>query len=146
MIKPQFSPRFLIWLVLFSLLMMGVVMAWQHMQPQAEETAFAVARKSILDRANGYKQFWLVHKQPVQQIMDGQPVTFNPYGWVLPVKEGKTDCGHWLTLLYPERKIIGLALLGSESLQQGQTQICHYQYEGGHQLTIRLEGRRFRVE
>ncbi len=146
MIKPQFSPRFLIWLVLFCLLMMGVVMAWQHMEPQAEETAFAVARKSILDRANGYKQFWLVHKQPEQQKMDGALVIFNPYGWVLPQHQGKTDCDYWLTLLYPDRKIIGLALLGSDSIQQGQAQICVYQYEGGHQLTIRLDGRRFRVE
>ncbi len=146
MVKPQFSARFLLWLVLFCLLMMGVVMAWQHMQPQAEKTGFSVARKSILDRANDYKQYWLVHKQPGQLVINGKTIVFNPHGWVLPVTEGKTDCRIWLAVLYPEVKIMGLALLGIDQQQQGDALMCRYRYQNRHSIVISLDKQRFKVQ
>ena len=86
---PTVSPRFSVWLLLISILMFFVLYVGQKLQVTTVETAYAVAAKRMLNKANYYKENWLIQKRPETMLIEGQQIQFNSEGWPLPTR-------HWV--------------------------------------------------
>lgn len=67
---PSVSPRFAVWLLLISILTLSVLSIGNKLQVTTMETAYAVAAKRMLNKANFYKENWLIQKRPETMIVD----------------------------------------------------------------------------
>ena len=142
----RFSPRLAIWLVVITVLTMYLMLAVEKVQPEAEEVAYAVAARRMLDRANYYKEHWLVGGTPHSLQITNQTVWFDRKGWPLPLRDqdGNTDCEHWLELLYPDKEIFSMYPdYHNESTSSGYQ--CRYRYKNKKSVVIRLQKGKFSV-
>lgn len=138
--------RWVIWLVVLLVILLAFTMAWKKVEREASDTALVVASKRILERANYYKQQWLLSGQPKRLSIEDDSLSFTHNGWVIPQKMPyKTDCRYWLEILYPERKVL-------ESLPKKITDnssalafSCHYLYSNEHAIYVELKDNKFSV-
>ena len=145
MTSTRFSPRFSVWVFIIAILITGLSMSWKRLEPEASKTAYVVAAKVILERANHYKQQWLVEKQPDELNLNGNVVHFNQSGWLLPLKDDEVDCEFWLQLLYQDSKIFGDKLLKSNLIHMDDDYVCSYNYVNSNAITISLLNNKFKV-
>lgn len=81
--------RLILWALVVCSLIAALLMAWQPVNRELENTALALANKRIIERANTYKQEWLLRGRPESLEFDGKVLTFSASGWVFP-REGKS--------------------------------------------------------
>ena len=137
--------RFVIWSVVILSIITGLLAAWRTVETEATNTALIVASKRILDRANLYKQQYLLNGR--QQFNDaGEPLGYSRTGWLLPIEQGNVSCDYWLEQLYPDGRVLGLDSPKIENLSDQFEYHCRYQYTEKHQIEILLKGERFRVK
>ncbi|EPZ5904082.1 MSHA biogenesis protein MshF [Vibrio fluvialis] len=98
--------RLILWALVVCSLIAALLMAWQPVNRELENTALALANKRIIERANTYKQEWLLRGRPESLEFDGKVLTFSASGWVFPREGGKVDCSMLLNWLYPDEKIL----------------------------------------
>lgn len=143
----RFKPASALWGVLIILLMAALLWSWKKMKPDTTDTAYELATQAILDRANAFKQIWLVHKGPQRLNLDKQNYHFSTNGWLLPLYANKVDCHYWLTTLYPAGEIFGSKPENSYSIHMDDGYMCRYNYPeksvviqlSSNQFTVRLE-------
>ena len=142
----RFSPRLAVWLVMIIILIMSLLQAVEKLRPEAEDVAYAVAAKRILDRANFYKEHWLVGGTPQSMRVADQLIWFDNKGWPQPLRseDGRADCRRWLELLHPEEGIFSdNPRYKNESTSIGYQ--CRYSYYEKKAVVIRLQDGQFSV-
>ncbi|RTZ14313.1 MSHA biogenesis protein MshF [Vibrio aquaticus] len=139
--------RLVIWLLVVIVLVMSFLITWQNVEREANDTAFLVASKRVIERANYYKQQWLLSGQQAQVELDGEIVHFSPSGWVLPAsREQEYDCSAWLEMLYPDEEILGDTPIEIESDFINSEYQCHYLYKQDRFMSIGLIDNKFFVK
>ena len=138
--------RWVVWLMVFVALLLAFMVAWKKVDQEASDTALLVASKRMLDRANYYKQQWLLSDQPRSLIIAGRPLHFSQSGWVIPQKiANKTDCNYWLDVLYEERKVLESFPEEIIDNSYGLDFECQYLYSREHAIYVELNHNKFSV-
>ncbi|MDK9737659.1 MSHA biogenesis protein MshF [Vibrio sp. D404a] len=137
--------RFVVWSVVILSIIAGLLSMWRSVEAEATNTALIVASKRILERANLYKQQYLLngHKQVNE---DGEPLRYSRTGWLIPIEQTDVNCNYWLDQLYPNGRVLGLGNPKVEDLSDNARYRCRYQYTEKHQIEILLKGERFSVK
>lgn len=137
--------RTTIWVVVIFALLFAFMGAWSAVEEEASNTAVIVASKRILERANYYRQQKILNgKSELNRA--GNPLSYSPSGWLLPINDAARDCNVWLTQLYPEQRILGM---GSPKVTDKSSKhgfYCEYQYTDKYQIDIYLVNGRFSVK
>lgn len=136
---PTIPPRFAIWLLLVTILTFSVLYSWQKIQVTTVETAYAVAAKRMLNKANFYKENWLIQKRPELMVIEDQPIQFNSHGWPLPLKNNVVDCEYWLWLLNENNDVFGHELTSVTMKNIENNYICRYSYNEGSGIILKLK-------
>lgn len=139
------TPRFALWLMVV-LLLMSQLLLWQNLEPEAEQAAFAVVSKRMLERANAYKEYWLLNGYPSQAMLKGKKVRFSDAGWVQPPGPDRDGCAQWFTLLHPEQRVFNQNYQKVERIELSFGYQCRYLFDKGRQIDLRLEHNRLSVD
>ncbi|MDQ2166010.1 MULTISPECIES: MSHA biogenesis protein MshF [Vibrio] len=139
--------QFVIWGLIVFVLLMALLSAWQSIEKEANQTALAVASSKIVERANFYKQDWLLKGRPSTLIANGRLLNMSATGWVLPLAENESsiDCRYWLSLLYPDEQLLESKVISIESAHQVNQYQCRYVYSQKQVITIELLRDKFTV-
>ncbi|OLQ86963.1 MSHA biogenesis protein MshF [Vibrio panuliri] len=138
--------RFAVWLLLIMILVMAFLLAWQKVEQEASSTALVVAGKRILDRANFYKQEWLLAGQPAQLNVQQKFIHYSAKGWPLPQHQtNKVDCGYWMDLLYQEQRVLGTLPKKINDNSTSSDFQCQYFYGNHEAILIGLVDDKFSV-
>ncbi|EGU41682.1 MSHA biogenesis protein MshF [Vibrio ichthyoenteri ATCC 700023] len=138
--------RWVVWLMVLLAILLAFIWSWQKVEQEASDTALTVASKRIVERANYYKQQWLLSGQPQQLTIEGRPLIFTHSGWVIPQKSAnKTVCDDWLDVLYQERKV--LESLPEKIIDNSDALgfQCEYSYSREHAIYVQLKNNKFSV-
>ncbi|QXO17112.1 MULTISPECIES: MSHA biogenesis protein MshF [Vibrio] len=135
-------------LILWALVVLSLIAvmfsAWQPINRELQRTAFEVASGRMIERANFYKQEWLLRGQPQRSEIDGEWMTFSPHGWLYPRLdgEGAVDCNTLLAQLYPQVTILNQPpRVTGTTLSNGYE--CVFEYHNDNTIEIRLQNNRF---
>ncbi|OIQ24849.1 MSHA biogenesis protein MshF [uncultured Vibrio sp.] len=138
--------QFVIWLLLVVVLVLSFMLAWQKVDKEATDTAMLVASKRIIERANYYKQEWLLNKQPPKLLIDGEMLTMSRSGWVMPIdQEKQANCLYWLKVLYPENRGLESSQVGMVDDVDNMKYQCRYTGDGNQVIVIQLVNDKFTV-
>jgi len=135
---PMVSLRFVLWLLLISTLMVTVLYVGKNLEIKTTDTAYAVATKRMLNKANYYKENWVIQKQPEMMKINGEDIVFSPEGWPLPIKSGIVDCRYWLLLLNENEKVFGYTIKDIKSHHTDDDYICSYSYNVQDAIILKL--------
>ncbi|MER0302465.1 MSHA biogenesis protein MshF [Vibrio vulnificus] len=118
------------WLLLVVTLFAVFAQIWQPVENEASKAASEVSVKRMLERANLYKQEWLLQGKPKRLEMDEQRIPMSAYGWV-PLKDehGQFQCQNWLDLHFPERRILESQLLSIDEQEINGAYQCRFNYQ-----------------
>jgi len=139
------APRFVIWLTLIFVLLGVLLYHWQQVDKEAENTAFSVVVGQMTERANNYRQQWLVNKQPSSMKVAEQLVHFDANGWVMPIHNNLVDCDWWLRTLYPNVGRGYVDVPSSRLISNGVSYECRYQFESKKNLVLSLSDKNLSI-
>ena len=106
-------------------------------EQEAQETGVKLAKVWMQDSVQRYRQAWLVHGEPKLLLMDGFKLNMTEGGLVSPFRtSGALDCDYWLTVHYPQRKIMASELLEIRGAIKSNSYTCHYTYENGQRVVV----------
>lgn len=97
--------RFVLWLVLVMVLLTAMFSVWRSMFSDTLDTALEMTRLQLIDRANAYKQEWVLQGRPAHLQIEQAEIPMQ-HGWVFPKLDQGVDCEKVLFLLYPDRKVL----------------------------------------
>ncbi|MFW7524589.1 MSHA biogenesis protein MshF [Vibrio ostreicida] len=138
--------RVVVWALIVIVLVLNFVFMLESVEQNIDETAYLLASKRIIDRASFYKQKWLINEQQHTLTVEGKKIRFSASGWPLPVMSGnKTDCEYWLSLLYPEKRILDSLPASIEENTGFGDYRCVYTYDSNKSIHIQLVDHRFSV-
>ncbi|MFS1862510.1 MSHA biogenesis protein MshF [Vibrio lentus] len=137
--------RFVIWSVVILFLIVGLLSASKTVEEEATNTAFIVASKQMLERANRFKQQYLL-KGTKREEDSELPKVYSRTGWVMPLQDSERDCNYWLDQLYPQGSILGLSSPSVEDKSDNIQFHCSYRYGYKYQIDILLKKERFSVK
>lgn len=134
--------RLMVWALVVCSLIAALLMSWPSINRELDMTAMEVANKRIIERANLYKQEWLLRGSPEHMEFAGQSLTFSASGWVFPRQAENVDCARLLKWLYPDEKILNTApVIRSVNVSGGY--ICYFEFYERYSIKIILENNRF---
>lgn len=125
--------------------MFSVLYVGQKLQVTTVETAYAVAAKRMLNKANYYKENWLIQKRPETMLIEGQQIQFNSEGWPLPIKNDVVDCEYWLLLLNESKDVFGQTFTSIKSNNIENGYICSYFYKEHSAIILKLIDKKLSV-
>lgn len=134
--------RFGVRLVVVGLLLFSLLLAWKPIREELELSALMVANRQIIERANEYKQQWILQGKPQQWVWQEQHITFSESGWVLPDQTEEGRCPQLIEWLYPERKVLNRQLDVVEKKMAGGYD-CQLSYNQQKTIKIILQENRF---
>lgn len=140
------SPRFVLWIMVISILLAALLHSGSKLEKATTETAYSVAIKRILDRANQYKENWVLHNHPASLIIDDQPIYFTDEGWPIPYNNEQIDCQHWLILLNESEEVFGHRFESQLLMQSDNDYVCAYYSKDRDAILIKALKRQFSVE
>ncbi|HCJ6892268.1 TPA: MSHA biogenesis protein MshF [Vibrio cholerae] len=135
--------RFAVWLLLVLVLIGALFSVWRSMSRETMQTAIEVTKQRMAERANIYKQEWVLQGRP-EQLRFEQDRVFMQNGWVFPKLDQGVDCEKVLFLLYPDRKVLDW-LPRVTAIQRANGYQCRYQYGDRVQLDVELKDRYFAI-
>lgn len=136
-----------LWFAVICTLLLSLLSSVEKLRVNIEDTAFAVATKRIHDRANLYKQQWVLSGQPEQLTIDGHAVNFSSNGWVKPTNGDEFDlCLSWFWVLYPERVVIDETPSSVENFSELNSYRCDYVFSQGKRIRIELVEGKFSID
>ncbi len=134
--------RFVLWFVLVVVLLTAMFSVWRSMFSDTLNTVLEMTRLQLIDRANAYKQEWVLQGRPAHLQIEQAEIPMQ-HGWVFPssIKELIVKSA---ILLYPDRKVLDwlpkvTALLRANGYQ------WRYQYGNRVQLDVELKDRYFAI-
>ncbi|MGL4380411.1 MAG: MSHA biogenesis protein MshF [Vibrio sp.] len=135
--------RLVVWWLLVLILLTALLAAWRTLWVDTAQTAIDITRLRMIERANRYKQQWLLQGQP-DRLPIGKDQMVMQHGWIFPKREQAVDCEAVLSLLYPPRTLLNQwPRVTSIDLADGYR--CHYQYGEREYIEVELNGRHFAV-
>ncbi|EGQ8309941.1 MSHA biogenesis protein MshF [Vibrio parahaemolyticus] len=128
-------------LIMFGLvaviIVVGMAIKLQPVTEEAQATGAKLAKVWMLDSVQRYHQAWLVQGEPNRMEMDGFQLTMTEGGLVSPFRtSGVLDCDYWLTVHYPQRKIMASELLEIRGAIKSNSYTCNYTYENGQRVVV----------
>lgn len=138
-------PRVAIWLAVIVALLAFLSFNWNKIDQQAENTTFEVVVGQMSERANSYRQQWLVNKQPDVLSVAEQIVHFDHNGWVKPINGNQVDCDWWLTILYPNLGWGYVDIPKSTLKSDGLVYRCRYQFDNSKILDLTLSDKKLAI-
>lgn len=138
--------RTAVWLLIVIILVLSFMLAWESVEEEAGDTAFVVASKRVLERANYYKQEWLLKSQPSELVLEKKRLIYDTSGWVLPINEsGEVSCRYWLKVLYPDMRVLDVKPRAYYEQDLDNGYACAYPFSMHQSIVIRLVDGRFSV-
>ena len=123
--------------VIGLILLVAFVYSLKPVEQQAQVTGAKLAKIWMQDSVQRYHQAWIVHGEPKHMSMDGFELDMTEAGLVSPFRQdGVLDCGFWLTVHYPQRKIMASELLEIRGAIKSNSYTCHYTYENGQRVVV----------
>ncbi len=119
------------------IIVVGMAIKLQLVTEEAQATGAKLAKVWMLDSVQRYHQAWLVQGEPNRMEMDGFQLTMTEGGLVSPfTQQDVLDCGYWLAVHYPQRKIMASELLEIRGAIKSNSYTCHYTYENGQRVVV----------
>ncbi|RJX70682.1 MSHA biogenesis protein MshF [Vibrio sinensis] len=138
--------RVAVWFLVVMVLVLSCLLVAKGIEKDANQTALLLASNSIVERANYYKQQWLLHNNPDELKLQGNRVKYSKNGWVVPNLSGdQVDCQRWFTILYPQQHVYGDLPSRIVDNSYGSTFKCEYLFSPNMHLTIGLKDKKFEV-
>lgn len=138
--------RVAVWLLLVLVLISSLIWAWRNLLPKANQSAFLLASQTMVERANYYKQQWLLSQKPTQLTIEGIQLNYTDNGWVKPVDVNQqTNCRVWLDILYPQSEVLGLNPIAIKNQTIQTAYRCDYFYQYNQLISISLIDGKFVV-
>ncbi len=117
----------------------GFVASLQPVTEEAQKSGAKLAKVSMNDSVQRYRQVWLMQGEPSYIDMDGHRLSMTHAGLVSPFnQQGILDCGYWLAVHYPQRNIMTSELSDIEGKIYGNVALCHYVYQNGQHIVVRM--------
>lgn len=136
--------RLATWLLVIVCLMMSFMLVWQNVVKEANQSAFLLASQRIVERANYYKQQWLLSGQQNEITIDGLTLNYTSMGWIKPLGDRQqVDCSYWLDILYPQHEVLGSRPSQIENQIIANGYHCDYLYRNNRLISITLIDNRF---
>ncbi|MDD9175572.1 type IV pilus, mannose-sensitive hemagglutinin protein MshF [Aliivibrio sp. S2TY2] len=134
------------WGALFIILLAVILVQWDKMEPEVEDTALMMASREILSSANEFKNYWVVNGQPASMNKDNIEVIFSKSGWPLVLNDNKLDCEQWLHLLLPRKeKIYADTIKVHDNATKKEQYQCSYGASNGKMISVMLINGVFKV-
>nr|ELA9416171.1 MSHA biogenesis protein MshF [Vibrio parahaemolyticus] len=138
-------------LIMFGLvaviIVVGMAIKLQPVTEEAQATGAKLAKVWMLDSVQRYHQAWLVQGEPNHMEMDGFLLTMTDTGLVHPfTQDGTLDCGFWLAVHYPQRKIMASELLNISGTIKSNSYACHYRYESGQTVVVSSMANQLKID
>ncbi|MGR5236203.1 MSHA biogenesis protein MshF [Vibrio alfacsensis] len=136
--------------ILGGFVMMIVLVAFVHSLKPIEQEAQAVGAKMaktwMQESVQRYRHAWLVKGEPKTMSMDGFELTMTEGGLVSPfMADGALDCGYWLAVHYPQRKMMASELSDVHGTIESQRYQCRYTYQNGQRLVVISTTRQLKI-
>ena len=123
--------------VIGLILLVAFVHSLKPVEQQAQVTGAKLAKVWMQDSVQRYHQAWIVHGEPKHMSMDGFELDMTEAGLVSPFRQdGVLDCGFWLAVHYPQRKIMASELLEIRGAIKSNSYTCNYIYENGQRVVV----------
>ncbi|MCQ9076296.1 MSHA biogenesis protein MshF [Vibrio harveyi] len=123
--------------VIGLILLVAFVHNLKPVEQQAQVTGAKLAKVWMQDSVQRYHQAWMVHGEPKHMSIDGFELDMTEAGLVSPFRQdGVLDCGFWLAVHYPQRKIMASELLEIRGAIKSNSYTCHYTYENGQRVVV----------
>ncbi|MBD1558972.1 hypothetical protein HC752_18715 [Vibrio sp. S9_S30] len=122
-------PAFAIWIFLVGILLATLVINWQKIDDEASDTTFLMLENQITERANAFRQQWVISKKPSVIEYEGEKIQLDGNGWVLPLLDNKVNCKWWLETLYPRLGNTYLADPEITMISGYPTYHCQYEFK-----------------
>ncbi|MGR5195873.1 MSHA biogenesis protein MshF [Vibrio rotiferianus] len=137
MVENQSRATFILFFVIGLIVLVAFVHNLKLIEQQAQVTGAKLAKVWMQDSVQRYRQAWLVQGEPKQMSMDGFELDMTEAGLVSPFRQdGVLDCGFWLAVHYPQRKIMASELLDIRGVIKSSSYTCHYTYENGQRVVV----------
>ncbi|MDV6253634.1 MSHA biogenesis protein MshF [Vibrio sp. EA2] len=133
---------------LIAVILLGLVFKFQSVTREVRVTGAKMAKVWMLDSVQRYREAWLLQGEPTQMEMNGFHLTMTEGGLVSPFNpQGGLDCSYWLSVHYPQRKIMTIEPSEVSGTIKNNRYICNYIYmdnkvivtANGNYLTINVE-------
>lgn len=139
MVENQSVARLILVGLVAIIVCIALAIALQPVSEEAQTTGAKLAKVWMLDSVQRYRQIWLTHGEPEHITMDGFDLKMTQGGLVSPFNShGQLDCGYWLAVHYPQRNIMGSALIDVDGTMQAKHRICHYIYKNGQEIVVNM--------
>ncbi|CCN49040.1 putative MSHA biogenesis protein MshF [Vibrio nigripulchritudo MADA3029] len=129
---------FSVWAALVFILLGILVVNWQKIDDEAASTTFLMIEDNITERANAYRQQWVIKKQPKVIEYQGQQIQLDHNGWVLPLHGNTVDCSWWLETLYPSVDSTYLGRPKATMVSGAPSYHCRYEFSSDLVLDLVL--------
>ncbi|PFG55201.1 MSHA biogenesis protein MshF [Vibrio sp. ES.051] len=137
MVENQTRAMLILFGIIAVIIVVGLAAKLRPVTEQAQVTGAQLAKVSMQDSVQRYRQAWLVQGEPEHMRMDGFELTMTEGGLVSPfIQQGVLDCVYWLAVHYPQRKIMASELLDVNGVIETNHYVCHYAYENGQSIVI----------
>ncbi|MCX2757409.1 hypothetical protein OQJ65_04880 [Vibrio sp. Sgm 22] len=129
------AQRFIIYALV--LLLIGAFLSFtKRINEEAQRVSLIASAKSMQLRLNEYHEYWLLNKQPKFVQLDGNGISYDLNGWVIPTTNTDNTCQELLKLASPEKKFKGYTFeLRRGELLDGSYE-CRYQLVRNSTLII----------
>lgn len=143
--KGKAVPAIAIWMFLVGILLATLAFNWQKIDDEASGTTFLMLENQITERANAYRQQWVISKQPSFIEYEGKKVQLDDNGWVLPLHGNEVNCKWWLETLYPRLGSTYLAAPKTQMLSGYPTYHCRYKFNEEMVLDLVLNEKKLSI-
>ncbi|EGR2894075.1 MSHA biogenesis protein MshF [Vibrio parahaemolyticus] len=147
MVENQRRATLIVFGLVAVIIVVGMAIKLQPITEEAQATGAKLAKVWMLDSVQRYHQAWLVQGEPNHMEMDGFQLTMTEGGLVSPfTQQGVLDCGYWLAVHYPQRKIMASELLDISGTIKSNRYICNYTYESGQTIVVMSTANRLIID
>lgn len=131
--------RLAMWVVVIISLVMSFLLVWQNVVREANQSAMLLATQQVVERANYFKQQWLLAGQKASLTIEEHRLNYTEMGWVKPINDSQqVDCQIWLDTLYPRQQVLGQQVVAIENQTIGDGYLCLYNYGDDVFISISL--------
>ena len=135
MIENRASARLILWGT-FVVVLVALLESLAPLQKELDDAGANLAKNWMLDSVNRYRSIWLMRGEPDTIEVDGSVLLMTEAGLVLPLDDSEQfDCDSWLTIHYPQRKIMTANLSEIKMITNADEFLCMYRYSS-QQLVI----------
>lgn len=138
-------PRRVVWGIVVLFLTFSFMGKWREVEKEALNTSVVVASKRMLERANYYKQHYLLGSYVTEKTMESS-FSYSDSGWLVPIERSDSACKLWLEKLYPEQRILNVARPETFDMSSSDEVYCRYEYTEQYQIDVLLSGGQFSVK